>query len=120
MRDYKDLEIYKKAYLLTIEIYKITAKWPKEEIFGLTSQIRRSAHSVNSNICEGASRRSMADCLRFVSTAFSSLKETENHLTLAHDLGFVDKVTYYAFAEEIDHLSRMINNFIKNSRYIAS
>ncbi len=116
MKDYTELEIYKMAYALTLDIYRVTAKWPREEIFGLTAQIRRSAHSVNSNICEGASRRSKADCARFISTAFSSLKETENHLKLALDLGFIDKMVSDNLLERINHLSRMMNNFIGNMR----
>lgn len=112
MQDYTKLEIYKMAYYLTKEIYKLTVSWPSNEIYGLTAQIRRSAHSVDSNICEGVSRGSDPDRLRFIYGAYASLKETENHFRLAFDLGYVLEANYKLYNEKIDHLSRMLYNFI--------
>ncbi len=117
MRDYKTLEIYRKAYALTLEIYEISKEWPKEEIYGLTAQLRQSAHSVNTNICEGVSRGSDAYCIRFLYIAYASLKETENHIQLARDVGYILEERYVEITERIDHLSRMINNFIKSASY---
>lgn len=116
MQDYRKLEIYKMAYELNREIYKITAIWPPNEIYGLVAQIRRSAHSVNTNICEGVSRGSDPDRLRFVYVAYGSLKETENHIQLAYDLGYLSEDVYKLYCEKLDHLSRMINNFISRLR----
>ncbi len=116
MRDYTKLEIYNKSFALTRAIYELTSNWPSFEIYGLTQQIRRSAHSVDSNICEGASRNSDANCLRFIYNAYGSLKETENHLKLAFTLSYMSEKDYTAHKECIDHLSRMINNFIQQLR----
>ncbi len=112
MHNYKKLNVYNMAYELTKEIYAITKNWPDEEKFTLVTQIRRSAHSVNSNICEGVSRHGVADCIRFIYNAYASLQETENHLLLACDMGYISKEEYLRFCEKIDHLSRMIRNFI--------
>ncbi len=119
MRDYTKLEIYKEAFDLTRAIYELTNSWPKVEIYCLTQQVRQSVHSVDSNICEGASRNSDADCLRFIYTAFASLKETENHLKLAFALGYITKEVYSIFLERITRLSKMINSFIQSLRYFA-
>ncbi len=114
MYNYKDSRIYREAYSLTKEIYFKTRTWPSEETFSLISQIRRSAHSVNSNICEGLSRATPADCLRFVYSAYASLKETENHLNLARDLGYMDNNSYLIFSRRVDILSGMIWSLIQH------
>jgi len=112
MRDYTKLEIYKKSFALTKAIYELSSTWPQQELYCLTQQIRRSVHSVDSNICEGASRGSNADCLRFIFAAYGSLKETENHLRLAFELGYVGKERYENYKENTEQLSKMINAFI--------
>ena len=114
MYNYKDSKIYQDAYSLTKDIYETTKTWPAEEIFALISQIRRSAHSVNSNICEGLSRGTPADCLRFVYGAYASLQETENHLNLARDLNYINSYNYRSFCKRIDSLSRMIWTLIQH------
>lgn len=116
MRNYKELEIYRKAFALTKSIYGLTSTWPHHELYGLGQQIRRSAHSVDSNICEGASRGSNADCLRFIYNAYGSLKESENHLRLAFEVGYISFEKFREYEEQIDHLSRMINSFIQQLR----
>ncbi len=113
MQDYKKLLVYQEAYSLTKEIYGLTKKWPPEELYSLCSQIRRSSHSVNSNICEGVSRETIADSLRFLQVAYASLKETENHLTLAYDLSYVGNEEYQNLSAKIDTICRMLRNFIQ-------
>ena len=120
MHNYKKLEIYKEAFELTKEIYDLTSQWPQEEQYVLIPQIRRSAHSVNSNICEGASRISDSDCLRFIYNAYASLQETENHLTLAHTLGYLGKANFQVFSKKIDRLSRMIYTFIQHLKELKN
>ncbi|HIK02403.1 TPA: four helix bundle protein [archaeon] len=112
MQDYRNLIVYKEAYSLAHAIYELTKSWPSEELYHLTIQIRRSAHSVDSNICEGVSRNSFADSLRFLYTAYASLKETENHFRFAFDRGYVEKDVYLAYSAKIEILSKMLNNFI--------
>ena len=108
MYNYKDSKVYQEAYSLTKDIYMVTRAWPSAETFSLISQIRRSAHSVNSNICEGLSRGTSADCLRFIYVAYASLQETENHLNLAKDLGYVNEESYSIFSKRVGQLSRMV------------
>lgn len=113
MRDYKKFRIYQDAYGLTREIYQLTREWPTYELYNLTSQIRKSAHSVNSNICEGLSRNSDADCRRFIYNAYASLKETENHLQMAFDIGYLKKETYETYFSKMDSLCKMLYSFIE-------
>lgn len=114
MHNYKKLEIYKDAFNLTKEIYALTKNWPQEEQYVLVQQIRRSANSVNANICEGASRISNADFRRFLYNAYASLQETENHLSLAHELGYIDGEKFDLNSKKIDTLSRMMYTFMGN------
>ena len=94
MRNYEDLQVWRKVHSLTLEVYKSTRCFPMEERFGLTSQIRRSCSSIGANIAEGCGRRSDAEMARFVQIAMGSGAELSYHLLLARDLGFVSKPTF--------------------------
>lgn len=112
VQNFKNLKIWKRSFLLTIKVYKITKNYPKYELHSLTSQIRRSASSVPSNIAEGASRNTKKDFTRFLNQAYSSLKELENHLLLSKELKYL-KIKDFSFLErEIDETSRMIFKLI--------
>lgn len=89
IRTFQDLGVWEKAHNLVLEIYKTTAGFPKEEIYGLTSQMRRASISVPANIAEGFSRRSNNDKAHFYNIAQSSLHEVKYYLVLVKDLGFV-------------------------------
>jgi four helix bundle protein len=89
MRDYRKLKVFVLADELAIAIYQFTKPFPREEQFGLTSQVRRAAVSVPSNIAEGSSRRTEADFLRFLELALGSLREVEYLVPLAHRLGYL-------------------------------
>lgn len=89
MRDHTKLRTFELADEVTMLVYRITAKFPKEELFGLTSQMRRAAISVPSNIVEGCARDSEADYLRFLNIAFGSLRELHYQLNLSNRLGFI-------------------------------
>ena len=89
MRNYKNIKAFQLADDLVVEIYKVTQQFPKEEIYGLTSQLRRAAVSVPSNIAEGASRQHQKDYLQFLYVARASLAETEYLLHLATKLGYL-------------------------------
>ncbi|HIJ97806.1 TPA: four helix bundle protein [archaeon] len=119
MQDYKKLKIYQDAYSLTREIYEITKNWPNYELYNLTSQVRRSAHSVNSNICEGVSRGTVNDSIRFLHTAYASLKETENHLLLAKDQAYINEASYQKLSLKIDEIGAMLNGFISYKKNIS-
>ena len=89
MRDHRQLEAFVKVRQLVLDVYRATSQFPREELFGLTSQIRRSAVSVPSNLVEGCARKGERDFLRFVDMAPGSARELEFQLELAQDLGFL-------------------------------
>jgi len=111
VKTHKDLDIWKKGIDLVTDIYKITGKFPKEEIYGLTSQMRRSAISYPSNIAEGAAKNSKSDYIRFIYISLGSLSELETQVIISKNLGFVPDVN--DLLKEIEILRKMTLNFIK-------
>src|SRR5882762_7278805 len=89
MRPFRELVVWRKAHRLTLELYKITRTFPREEQYGLTSQMRRAAASICANIAEGCGRGTARDFARFIQMALGSASELEYHLVLAADLGFI-------------------------------
>ena len=105
MQDFQSLEIWKKSHSLVLSIYKITENdFPKNELFALTSQIRRSAASIPTNIAEGCGRNSNADIAHFIQIGIGSLCETEYHIILAHDLGYISNETFIDVSNRINEL----------------
>jgi four helix bundle protein len=96
---FKKLIVWKRAHALTLAIYKLSDKFPRHEMFGLTSQIRRSAASVGANIAEGYALGTAPNYLRHLNIAVGSLAETEYHIELAHDLGYVSDEDYAQLSE---------------------
>ena len=88
MQDFRKLQVWEKSHNLTLRIYKLTSKFPREEIYGLTSQMRRADASIPTNIAEGCGRESAADFARFLQIASGSASETEYLILLAHDLKY--------------------------------
>jgi four helix bundle protein len=115
-KSYKDLDIYKTAHKLAIEIHRMSLKLPKFELYEEGSQIRRAGKSVESNIVEGFGRRKYKqEFLKFLIYALASCDETVNHLKTLYETNSLDDENGYKyFCEEYDHLGRMINNFIKS------
>ncbi|KPJ69238.1 MAG: hypothetical protein AMJ45_00785 [Syntrophobacter sp. DG_60] len=115
-QSYKDLDIYKKAHKLAIEIHELSFKLPKFEMYEEGNQIRRSSKSVTSNIVEGFGRRRYkAEFVRFLTYSLASCDETRDHLdTLFETKSLKDKDKHGYFCEEYDHLGEMITNFIKS------
>ncbi len=91
LKNYKELNVWQKSYELCLKIYRITAKFPNEERYGLTSQIRRSAVSIPSNIAEGYGRKTTLDYIRMLYISYGSVCELETQILLAGDLGFIEK-----------------------------
>lgn len=89
MKNFRDLNVWHKAHALTLAAYKRTASFPREEVYGLTSQIRRSAASIAANLAEGCGKRGNAEFQRFLNIATGSASELEYHFLLARDLGFL-------------------------------
>jgi len=86
MGNYQDLEVWKRAHRFTLSVYQVTEQFPRSELFGLTSQIRRASASIGANLAEGCGRHRDGELARFVSTAAGSATELEYHLLLARDL----------------------------------
>lgn len=108
-RSYEDLIVWQKSMDLTEAIYKLTEKFPKEEKYGLVSQMRRSAVSIPSNIAEGSRRRSIKDTARFLLIAFGSGSELETQTKLSKRLCFGNKNDYKTVEQLTDEVMRMLN-----------
>jgi four helix bundle protein len=91
MRDFRQLLVWEKAHYFTLEIYKVTSRFPKEELYGLTSQLRRASASIAANIAEGFGRGGNVELARFLQIAMGSAFEVEYHILLARDLGLITK-----------------------------
>jgi four helix bundle protein len=113
MKDFKKQKVWQKSHQLTLDIYKITKSFPKSEIYGLTSQIRRSCASIPANIAEGCGRNSEADFSRFLQMAMGSATELEYHLLLSHDLGIIKDADFESLYEETIEIKQMLTAFIK-------
>jgi four helix bundle protein len=113
MVDYKKLQIWERSHVIVLEIYKLTKDFPKEELYGLTSQIRRSSLSIPSNIAEGCGRNSDAELSRFLVIAMGSAAEAEYQLLLAKDLGYIEDLIFKKLDDELNQIRKMLNVFIK-------
>jgi four helix bundle protein len=120
VQSYKDLIVYQKAYKLALDIYRITKNYPKEEIYGLVSQMRRSSVSIPCNIAEGYRRGHRKEYIQFLHMAHGSCGELETLLSLSYDLAMIDRDTFvklYPMQEEISRLLRgLIISLIKPVR----
>ncbi len=113
MKDFKDLTVWSKAHQLTVSIYQLTRTFPKDEMYGLTSQVRRSAASIAANIAEGCGRRSDGDLVRFLQIARGSASETEYHLLLAKDLGFLCERDFCRTEQNLVEVQRMLTALVQ-------
>jgi four helix bundle protein len=116
MRDFRTLKVREKSHTLTLDIYRITASFPKSELYGLTSQIRRASASIPANIAEGCGRDGDAELARFFQIAMGSASELEYHLLLAHDLGLLAEPDYGHAAGQVTETKRMLATFIRRLR----
>jgi len=111
---FRDLVVWQKSHQLTLDIYKITLKFPGEEKFGLISQIRRAAYSVPSNIVEGHSRKSKKEFLQFLNIAKGSLEELKYFLILSADLKYISKENFINLEAKAEEVSKMLYSFTKS------
>ncbi len=116
MRDYRKLKAFEFADKLALMVYRETSNFPKEELFGLTSQLRRAAVSIPSNIVEGSGRDSEADYLRFLNIAYGSASETCYQLSLAYRLGYMSDNSYRKIEQKSDKTARVLNGLINALR----
>lgn len=113
IKSYKDLLVWQKAVVLLKEIYQVSRTFPKEEIYGITSQLRRAALSVISNIAEGHARRSTKEYLRFISIAYGSLAEAEAQLIVCFELGYITSEVKNELDKKISEIGKMMNGLIR-------
>lgn len=113
MRAYRELKVWEKSHLLALNVYKATKCFPKEETYGLTSQIRRACSSIAINIAEGCGRDSSREFAQFLNIALGSSSEVSYELLLAHDLGFLDDQAYLNLVEATDEVMKMLAAYIR-------
>ena len=112
-KTFEELIVWQKSHQFVLKIYKMTQHFPRHEVFGLVSQIRRSAVSVPANTAEGFKRKGKADKLRFFNISQASLEEVRYYLILANDLGYADTKQ---LKTDLDEIARMLNAYIKSIR----
>lgn len=112
MHNYKELNVWKRGIKLTTEIYKISQLFPNEERFGLTSQMRRSAVSVPSNVAEGAGRRTDGEFANFLGIAHGSICELETQLYVAFELGYIEEQKFLDVTSELTEIQKMLYSLI--------
>jgi four helix bundle protein len=108
MRDFRQIKVWVKSHKLTIEIYRITLRFPREEQYGLTSQLRRASASIAANISEGYGRGGNAELARFLQMSVGSAYEVEYHALLARDLQYIDLAAYDGLQNQIIEVKRML------------
>jgi four helix bundle protein len=116
MQDFKNLKVWEKSHQLTLAIYKITNNFSKEEIYGLTNQIRRSSTSIPANIAEGCSKFNQKDIIRFFQIALGSTHETEYYLILSKDLNYLTEENYKILNSMVNEVKAMLISLIKKSK----
>jgi four helix bundle protein len=116
MQDYRNLKVWQVAHRLVLEIYRCTRKFPKEELYGLTSQVRRAAASVPANIAEGAGRQGTRDFARFLDIASGSINELEYHLLLARDLDLLSHAEHDDLSGRAAEVRKMLTAFTQRLR----
>ncbi len=120
IRLFTDLDAWKIGHALVLEIYSITRNFPKEEVYALTSQMRRCAVSITSNIAEGFSRQSYKEKIQFYSMAQGSLTELQNQLLVAKDVGYISLDVYNEVENHSIRVHKIINGLIKHSRSVQN
>ena len=114
IKNFYDLEAWKNGHALTLEIYKITKDFPKEEIYGIVSQLRRASSSITANIAEGFARYHFKDKVRFYYQSRGSVAEVQNFLLLAKDLKYIDLEVCKKLGEKANGAGRLINGLIRS------
>lgn len=116
MRDFRSIKAWEKSHQLTLAIYAVTKSFPRDELFGLTSQIRRACASIPANIAEGCGRSGEAELARFFQIAAGSASELEYHLLLSHDLKLIADDDYARLTNDVTEVKRMLSAFIQKLR----
>ena len=112
MQDFRDLKVWQRAHELTLAVYRASSAFPRDEVYGVTSQIRRASSSIAANIAEGRYRGSDLDFARFLQIALGSAAETEYHLILARDLGLMTSTASEPLFALVEDVKRMLTSLI--------
>lgn len=113
MKDFRDLRVWEKSHQLTLQVYSATAGFPKHELYGLTSQIRRCSASIGANIAEGCGKRGNIEFQRFLLIASRSASELDYHLLLSRDLGLLTEGQYIELAKRLSEVRRMLTSLLQ-------
>jgi four helix bundle protein len=116
VQDFRNLKVWEKAHALTLDIYRASKSFPRDEIYGLTSQMRRASVSIGANIAEGTCRKGDVDFARFLQMAAGSASEVEYHLLLARDLDLLQAPDYQRLSEEAVEVKRMLASLMQKLR----
>ena len=116
IQTFRDLQVWQKAHALLLAVYKTTAAFPTNEMYGLVSQLRRAILSVASNVVEGFHRQTVRDSLHFYNIADASLEEARYQLMVAHDLGYIDETRYTELESRASETSRMLHGWINSQK----
>jgi four helix bundle protein len=113
MKDFRDLKVWDRAHRLTLEVYRATGRFPREELFGPTSQMRRCSASMGANIAEGCGSRGNAEFHRFLQIAGGAGSELDYHILLAHDLHFLAEADYRKLTADLTELRKMRTSLLQ-------
>lgn len=116
MQNYKDLKVWAKAHEFTLKVYTITHKFPKEESYGLTSQLRRSAVAIAANIAEGCGKKTQSDFANFLNIALGSANESDYYILLARDLSYITPEEFLNLSTQINETKAMLISLINKVR----
>jgi len=119
MQSFRNLEVWREAHALALAVYRVSRTFPREEMFGLTCQMRRASASIGSNLAEGCCRASDADFARFVQIALGSASELEYQMLLARDLRFMPESDYEPLTAAVERTKRMLTALVKTLRKAA-
>ena len=116
VKDFRDVKVWQKSHQLTLAVYRATATFPKDELYGLRSQMRRCCVSIPANIAEGCGRDGDKELARFLQLAMGSASELEYHVLLAHDLHLLNVGDHESLTREVTEVKRMLASFIRKLR----
>ena len=114
VKRFYDLEVWQRAHHLALEIYGLTKTFPKEELYGITNQLRRASSSITANLAEGFARYHFKDKNKFYYNSRGSVAEVQNFLLLSKDLNYLETSTSYKLIEEYETVSKLLNGLIKS------
>ena len=114
LRNYRDLQVWQKAYQLCLEVYRATGAFPKHELYGITTQLRRAAVSIPSNIAEGYGRKTTKEYIQFLYVAYGSICELETQIMLSGDLGYLPRHVLEKLQDGIGEVERMLKALINS------